>query len=60
MPREQSPALAESGGNKKQWNKMLTARCRDLIKRMAAMRGLDEAGIVEIIVRDAAKEMGLE
>jgi hypothetical protein len=39
---------------------MLTARCRDLIKRMAAMRGLDEAGIIEIIVRDAAKEMGLE
>jgi hypothetical protein len=60
MARTQSPALATAGGNKKQWNKMLTETCRKLIARLAAMKGIDDAGIVEILVREEAERKNLK
>ena len=60
MPRAQSPALHAAGGKKRQWNKMLTEKCIDLIARLAALKGLDPAGIIEVIVREEAIRQNLK
>jgi len=46
--------------DKQQFNKMLTAHCRRLITKLAALKGISEAALIEIVIREEANRQGIK